>query len=73
MSGSFCSRAFMKALTTVVACVTGDGGVGVVGAVATHRALLRTNTNVLESGAQTGRRKLPSASLVRLVPSGRSE
>src|SRR5579859_5433953 len=61
----------MKSLTTVSAwSVAGGSGAG-AGAVATHRPE-RTKTRVAESGAHTGMSYVPSASLVRPDPSGRT-
>src|SRR5712692_2508729 len=73
LSGSLSCRARMKALTTTDACTVGEGSGLAAGAVAAHSVLPRTYTNVLESGAQTGARNVPSESLVRSVPSGRIE
>ena len=73
MSGSLLSRARMKALTVADACAVGEGCGLAAGAVAAHSVSPRTYTNVLESGAHAGAWNVPSASLVRSVPSGRIE
>src|SRR5438445_7095107 len=62
----------MKLLTTLNACWMAGGAAAGLGAVATQSEPPRTNVNVIESGAQTGSRYVPSASLVGSVPSGRS-